>query len=82
MVKPPHGNDKSFEHRESCISREVRMNKERFDKKIKKLFADHKKLLSKKNIRIENGNGIYYRYKYPIITAEHTPLILAIRFQL
>jgi len=52
----------------------VKSNKHDFDKRVKKLFADHKKLLSKKNVRIEGGNGIYYRFKNPIVTAEHTPL--------
>ena len=34
----------------------------------------HEALLSRKNIPEEGGNGIYTRYKYPIVTAEHTPL--------
>jgi 4-O-beta-D-mannosyl-D-glucose phosphorylase len=50
------------------------MNKKEFDKKLKQLFEDHEELISKKNKRVEKSNGIYYRYKYPIITAEHTPL--------
>jgi len=51
------------------------MNKKEFDKKLKTLFEDHEKLISKKNKKVEKGNGIYYRYKNPIITAEHTPLM-------
>jgi len=50
------------------------MNKKQFDKKVKKLFEDHKKLITKKNLRINKGNGIYFRYKNPIITAQHTPI--------
>jgi 4-O-beta-D-mannosyl-D-glucose phosphorylase len=50
------------------------MNKNAFNKKIKKLFDDHKKLITRKNIIIKKGNGIFDRYKYPILTAEHTPL--------
>lgn len=40
-------------------------------KKVEKRFA---KLISKKNKPIKQSNGIYNRYKNPIITAEHTPI--------
>lgn len=50
------------------------MTKTEFDKKVKALFEDHKKLLNRKNVKLKKSNGIYFRYKYPIITAEHTPL--------
>lgn len=51
------------------------MTKSEFNKKVKSLFADYKKLITQKNSRLKKGNGIYYRYKYPIITSDHTPLI-------
>jgi 4-O-beta-D-mannosyl-D-glucose phosphorylase len=50
------------------------MTKTEFNKKVKSLFADYKKLISQKNARLKKSNGIYYRYKYPIITSDHTPL--------
>jgi len=50
------------------------MNKKEFDKRLKKLFEDHEKLITKKNKEAENGNGIYYRYKNPIVTVQHTPI--------
>lgn len=50
------------------------MTKSEFNKKVKSLFADYKKLISKKNARLKKSNGIYCRYKYPIITSDHTPL--------
>ena len=50
------------------------MNKKEFDKKLKKLFEDHEKLISKKNKRAEKGNGVYYRFKNPILTAQHIPI--------
>ncbi|MEG6613536.1 glycosidase [Pseudoclostridium thermosuccinogenes] len=34
----------------------------------------HKELVERKNVKIEGGNGIFDRYKYPVLTAEHTPL--------
>lgn len=32
-------------------------------------------LLSRRNVPVESANGIYVRYKYPVLTAEHAPLI-------
>lgn len=46
-----------------------------YQKKIKKMFEEHEALLSRINEPIEEGNGCYVRYKYPILTAQHTPLI-------
>ena len=42
--------------------------------KIQTLRAAHEALLSRPNEPIEGGNGIYNKYQYPILTAEHTPL--------
>ncbi len=50
------------------------MNKDAFNKKLKKLFDDHKKLIKRENEKIKKGNGIFDRYKYPILTSEHTPI--------
>ena len=50
------------------------MNKQKFDKKVKELFKKHNQLIKRKNIKIKNGNGIFYRYKYPVLTAEHAPI--------
>ncbi len=50
------------------------MNKKTFDTKVKKLFADHKRLIARKNTKVKETNGVYYRYKYPVLTAEHTPV--------
>ena len=45
-----------------------------FTKRLQQLKEDSEKLLVRKNIRIENGNGIFNRFEYPILTAAHTPL--------
>ena len=45
-----------------------------FKEKVSAVRTRHEALLSRKNIPEEGGNGIYTRYKYPIVTAEHTPL--------
>ena len=41
--------------------------------KIDKLFADHEELINLKNVALD-GNGVYKRYKNPILTAAHTPI--------
>ena len=46
-----------------------------FRKKVDQLFANHEILLTRKNEKLETGNGIFDRYKYPILTAAHTPVI-------
>ncbi|NWF89317.1 MAG: glycosidase [Ignavibacteriaceae bacterium] len=50
------------------------MNKKDFQRKLKKLVTDHRKLITQKNVRIQKTNGVFYRYKFPVVTAEHTPL--------
>lgn len=44
-----------------------------FEEKVKAVRTRHEALLARKNEPVE-GNGIYEKYRYPIITAEHTPL--------
>ena len=39
------------------------------------LKKEHEALLSRKNEKCDKRNGIYVRYKNPVVTAEHTPLI-------
>ncbi|HEX4374452.1 MAG TPA: glycosidase, partial [Puia sp.] len=48
--------------------------KDLFEKRLKKLKKNHEELLSQKNEMREDNNGIFNRYKYPVLTAEHTPL--------
>ncbi len=50
------------------------MTSEQFNKKLKLLFDGHEKLISRKNEPIKKNNGIFTRYKNPIITGEHTPV--------
>ncbi len=44
-----------------------------FKERLEWLKAQHETLITRKNEPIE-GNGVYERYKYPIITGEHAPL--------
>lgn len=50
------------------------MTKKQFNERLKKLFEEHNKLIKRKNVRLTKTNGIFYRYKYPVLTAEHTPI--------
>lgn len=51
------------------------MKKKEFKKRLENLFREHEDLLSKKNKPVKKGcNGIYYRYKRPVLTALHTPI--------
>ena len=45
-----------------------------FQTKVKALRQHHEELLTRKNEPLKWGNGIYDKWKNPILTAEHTPL--------
>lgn len=41
---------------------------------MKRLFKAHEALVTRRNEKIPEANGWYQRYRYPVITAEHTPV--------
>lgn len=45
-----------------------------FEKRLKALQSAHATLVNRKNEKQELGNGVYDRYKYPVLTADHAPL--------
>ena len=45
-----------------------------YQEKVQALRQRHEELLMRPNRVAEGGNGIYEKYVYPILTAEHTPL--------
>lgn len=47
---------------------------ETFSDKVKRLFQEHEKLVTRKNEPVAGGNGIITRYRYPVVTAAHTPV--------
>lgn len=51
------------------------MNSIEYNKRIKELFTHHESLIQKKNEIVEESNGVYNRYKNPVLTNKHTPLI-------
>ncbi|MGO8809063.1 MAG: glycosidase [Candidatus Sulfotelmatobacter sp.] len=50
------------------------MNQAAFHKKVQALFRQHDKLITRKNVKIKAGNGVFDRYAQPVVTAEHTPI--------
>ena len=48
--------------------------KRKFEKRLEELERSQRKLIKRKNRKRENGNGIYERFEYPVLTAKHTPL--------
>lgn len=45
-----------------------------FQSKVNAVRQRYKELIERKNIPLETKNGIFTRYRYPILTADHTPL--------
>ncbi len=45
-----------------------------FDDRLAMLKAEHDALVRRPNEPVYPGNGIFIRYKHPVLTAEHTPL--------
>jgi len=44
------------------------------NKEILRIMEDQEKLLMRKNEMVSKSNGVFNRYKYPILTAEHLPI--------
>jgi len=45
-----------------------------FEKRLNELEAEQKQLMTRPNEIAGSGNGVFDRYKYPVLTAAHTPL--------
>ncbi|MGL4851695.1 MAG: glycoside hydrolase family 130 protein [Phocaeicola sp.] len=45
-----------------------------FENRLKTLLSNHEALVTRKNSPVVANNGVYTRYKNPILTAEHTPI--------
>jgi 4-O-beta-D-mannosyl-D-glucose phosphorylase len=44
-------------------------------KEILRIMEEQEKLLMRKNEKVSKSNGVFNRYKYPILTAEHVPVM-------
>ena len=45
-----------------------------FQDKVARLMHEHEVLVTAKNEPVAGGNGVYTRYKNPILTGAHTPV--------
>lgn len=45
-----------------------------FDKRLAQLQQAQENLLGRKNVKEAIGNGVYDRYRYPVLTAQHAPI--------
>jgi len=50
------------------------MKNKEFQDRLVALQERYEKLINRNNERTEIGNGIFRRFKYPVLTADHTPL--------
>jgi 4-O-beta-D-mannosyl-D-glucose phosphorylase len=50
------------------------MNEYEFKEKVRVLFREHEALLSRKNTKVQAGNGVFDRYLHPVVTADHAPV--------
>lgn len=49
------------------------MDEEQYEQRLHQLNLDYEQLIQRKNEEIASQNGIYSRFKYPVITREHIP---------
>ena len=50
------------------------MKEAAFRKRVQDLVKQQEKLLARRNRKARGGNGIYDRYKFPVLTAAHAPI--------
>lgn len=50
------------------------MSREYFENRIKEITKNHRTVTSRKNEKIFSKNGVFDRYRYPVITRDNIPL--------
>ncbi len=45
-----------------------------FNNRLNRLFEKHNEIINSRNEAVEESNGVYQRYKNPVLTAAHVPL--------
>jgi 4-O-beta-D-mannosyl-D-glucose phosphorylase len=50
------------------------LNEEQFKERLNHLIAGHETLIARRNEPVQPDNGVYIRYKHPVVTAEHAPI--------
>jgi 4-O-beta-D-mannosyl-D-glucose phosphorylase len=51
------------------------MNQSEFEKRKRQLFDDHERLVGRRNAPEGAGNGVLQRWKNPVLTAAHAPVL-------
>jgi len=52
----------------------MKKNQPLFEERLNRIRRDHEELLERKNEKIFSTNGIFHRYRYPVLTRDHFPL--------
>lgn len=47
---------------------------ELFKHRLEALTSEYGRLIERRNVAVEDNNGIFTRYEYPVLTAAHTPV--------
>ncbi len=50
------------------------MNRSAFQKKVDRLLREQERLLARPNAQSPGGNGVFARYRHPVLTAAHAPI--------
>jgi 4-O-beta-D-mannosyl-D-glucose phosphorylase len=50
------------------------MTQREFDERVKQMLTRHQALVERPNAIASETNGVYQRYLYPVLTAEHAPI--------
>ena len=50
------------------------MNTTQFNQRAKQMLSAQERLIKRKNEPVRDGNGIFNRYKFPVVTAAHAPI--------
>jgi 4-O-beta-D-mannosyl-D-glucose phosphorylase len=50
------------------------MDRTEFDSRLQSLMRAQEELVARQNSKTSNGNGIFERYSYPVLTPAHTPV--------
>ena len=58
----------------SVPARHARLQAQEFNARLRALQAAHDALITRPNERVDGGRGVVDRFRYPVLTAEHTPL--------
>lgn len=51
------------------------MSRVEFEKRLKTLTDEYQKLIERENEKLPSKNGVFHRYKYPVLTGDHAPII-------